>query len=112
VDLQCVECALAAVARSRPTAVADLPALAVSCIDVLASLTPDLAALVKVIGTKAFLGITLDLHLVLQTSDLFSDEVLRDAQGNVTIIRPACSAAFCQVVQSRFRVAGLPYRVL
>ena len=89
-------CALNAVARSRPAAPADLPALAVSCIDVLASLTPDLAALVKVIGTKALLGITLDLQLVLQTGDLFSDEVLRHVEGNVTIIRPACDAASCQ----------------
>ena len=90
------QCALDAVARSRPAAAADLPALAVSCIDVLASLSPDLAALVKAIGTKVFLGISVDLELVLQTSDLFSDEVLRHVEGSVTIIRPACDAASCQ----------------
>jgi hypothetical protein len=84
------KCAIDAVARTAPPALASAPDLAVACLPVLADQIPGYSDLEKVIGKKALAVLRLaiiDIKLLLQDGDLIYDQ-LRGVQGSVSIARP------------------------
>lgn len=88
-------CLLDTVLRSQVPSLADLPALATSCLPVLAETSPALKGLAKALG-KRFLTIVqiviTDLKLVLQTSDVVYDQ-FRGVRGQVQIERPGSTSS-------------------